>query len=620
MKFYVKELYLWKSAGLDPRVLKFEQNKINVITGGTGTGKTTIIHIINYCLLTSKPKIPTPHINDTINWYGLNFKINDKDFFIARERPDQFDSPSNKYYFSSIGEVPFYPIPNISEAELKLTLEREFGIEDNLVIPYGGKEIKSGSKVSFRYFLLMNTQHEDTIADSTTFFDFKIHEEARYKEAFDRIFDLILGVGSVEKVLLQQKLGELQRKIVAVLNKEKAMLKATEQVDLNILELVARAQSFELIDRRLLTPTEAKQELVKLIHDVKTDINISPLKEIEELKQRKTRVMLQMRNLESLERNAVIYKSFEGKDEDSLRPVGLIKQYFDSEIVKTFELKYLIDGLNENLLQVKQSIENRNSFIMNVQTEIEVLKREIVQINEQINSFPEDIDELRGEANKYIFIGELQTLLKLYEDASNETNGGLNLKKEDLERQITDIEAQLQDVQNSRMIQMSLLNEFINSTKHSVEDMLGSYKDYRAHFNIKEKSLELIPPGSATPASNIGSRSNHMYMHLIMIFGFHEHMMNNKNKYVPQFLIFDQPSQPYFETVQGNKVDTLTLEDRKKLQNAFKMMDKFITKAQSDYHTDFQIILLEHAREDQWEGLQNFNLVDDFWNGRALVM
>lgn len=620
MKFYIKAIHLWKANNAESRILKFEPNKINVITGGTGTGKTTIIHIINYCLLTSKPKIPSPHINDTIEWYGLNFKINDKDFFVARTKPDQYDAPTNGYYFSSIGDAPKYPTINISEAELKLTLEREFGIEDNLVIPYGGREIKAGSKVSFRYFLLMNTQHEDTIADSSTFFDFKIHDEVRYREAFERIFDLILGVGSVEKVLLQQKLGELQRKLTSILNKEKAVLKAGEQIDLNILELVARAQSFGIIDRRLFSPSEAKQELIRLIQDVKTDINISPLREIEELKQRKTRVMLQVRNLESLERNTLNYKVSEGKDEDSLRPVELIKKYFDSEVVKTFELKYLIDGLLKNLSEVKKSIEQRSSFVMNVQKEIEVLNSEIIEINKQISSFPEDIEELRGEANKYIFIGELQTLLKLYEEAADDTSGGRELKKADIEKQITDIENQLQDVQNSRSIQISLLNEFINSTKVPVQEMLGAYKDYRAHFNIKDKSLDLIPPGTATPASNIGSRSNHMYMHLIMIFGFHEHMMNNKNKYVPQFLIFDQPSQPYFETVQGDKIDILTLEDRKKLQNAFKMMDDFITKAVSVYNTDFQIILLEHAREDQWQNLSNFHLVDDFWDGRALVM
>lgn len=620
MKFHIKDIYLWKSAGTDPRILHFLSNKINVITGGTGTGKTTIIHIINYCLLSSKPKIPTPHINDSVEWYGLNFKINNKDFFIARTRPGQFDEPTNGYYFSGIGEVPEYPSANISEAELKIILEREFGVEDNLIMPYGGKLIKAGSKVSFRFFLLMNTQHEDTIADSSTFFDFKIHEEGRYKEAFDRIFDLILGVGSVEKVILQQKLGELQKQYGTILNKEKSKLKAQDQVDSNILELVARAQRFKLISNHLYTPLQAKAELVQLIHEIKTDLIVSPLKEVEELKQRKTRLMLQVRNMESLQRNTINYSLTENKDEDSLKPVNLIKGYFDSEVVKTFELKYLIDGLCENLRQVKGSIENRNAFVINIQKEINILKAEISVVNEQISSFPEDFEELRGEASKYMFIGELQTLLRLYEDTADDSANSITLSKKQIEVQITDIESQLEDLQNNRSIQNSLLNEFINKTKKTVEEMLGSYKDYRAHFNTKDKALNLIPPGSATPASNIGSRSNHMYMHLIMMFGFHEHMINNNNKYVPQFLIFDQPSQPYFETVSGENLDTLTIEDRKKLQNAFKMMDDFVTHIINEYKNDFQIILLEHAREDQWVGLKNFHLVDDFWDGRALVM
>lgn len=623
MKFYIKRLYLWKeqSVNEEPRKLEFKENKVNVITGGNGTGKTSIIHIINYCLLTSKPKIPVPNINDTIEWYGINFVINNKDFFIARKRPNQNDQPSTELYFSGIGEVPAFPYSSINESELKLIIEREFGIDENLTVPYGGKVIKAGSKVSFRYFLLLNTQYEDTIADSSTFFDFKIHEEDRYKEALDRIFDLILGLENIEKIVLQQRLLDLNKKLTSILNKEKAKEKAKEEIDNNVLELISKAQKIGLIESTLFTPDEGKQKLKDLVDNVKASIKISPLTEIEELNIKKRKLLLKIRNLESLQRNSEKYKDAESKDLDSIKPIELIENYYNSSILKTFELKFIVDALKEDLKNIKENIQGRDRFFVNIQTEINNFKKEVEEVDTKINSFPKDFEELRNEANKYMFVGELQTLLQLYENGSETKDEASELKKGTLINEISDIEIQLGEIQNSRSILLTLLNERIENIKESVKDNLGVYKTYRAYFNYKDKVLNLIPPGSGIPASNIGSKSNHMYMHLIMIFGIHLHLLLQKNKYVPQFLILDQPSQAYFgknKTVETNK--KLSNSEEVMLKNAYKMMDDFIKNTLDELKDTFQIILLEHTEEEYWGNLANFYLVDNFRNGRALVM
>ena len=50
MKFYFERLVLWLSNG-KRREIEFLPDKINVITGDSGTGKTSILHIIEYCFL-----------------------------------------------------------------------------------------------------------------------------------------------------------------------------------------------------------------------------------------------------------------------------------------------------------------------------------------------------------------------------------------------------------------------------------------------------------------------------------------------------------------------------------------------------------------------------------------
>jgi predicted ATP-binding protein involved in virulence len=49
MKFYFHKLVLWLSNN-EKRELLFEPNKVNVITGGSNTGKSAILQIIDYCL------------------------------------------------------------------------------------------------------------------------------------------------------------------------------------------------------------------------------------------------------------------------------------------------------------------------------------------------------------------------------------------------------------------------------------------------------------------------------------------------------------------------------------------------------------------------------------------
>ena len=48
MKFYYKKLILWMKNG-NVREVKFEPNKVNIITGGSETGKSSILAIIDYC-------------------------------------------------------------------------------------------------------------------------------------------------------------------------------------------------------------------------------------------------------------------------------------------------------------------------------------------------------------------------------------------------------------------------------------------------------------------------------------------------------------------------------------------------------------------------------------------
>jgi hypothetical protein len=111
-----------------------------------------------------------------------------------------------------------------------------------------------------------------------------------------------------------------------------------------------------------------------------------------------------------------------------------------------------------------------------------------------------------------------------------------------------------------------------------------------------------------------------MCYHLATLLGIHEYFLllkkQNKQNFIPTFLVLDQPSQVYFpEGFPGEKDSAIKSETRisKDLADTkaiFQACSLFMERTQNQ----IQIIILEHASEKIWEGISNIKLVQD-WRG-----
>jgi len=92
---------------------------------------------------------------------------------------------------------------------------------------------------------------------------------------------------------------------------------------------------------------------------------------------------------------------------------------------------------------------------------------------------------------------------------------------------------------------------------------------------------------------------------------------------VPGFLVYDQPSQVYFPKRLADDAEVLAEElDPPLLDTDVEALRKAFRSFSTAVHTSkgqIQVIVLDHAAENVWSGIEDIHLVEDWRQGRKLV-
>ena len=164
------------------------------------------------------------------------------------------------------------------------------------------------------------------------------------------------------------------------------------------------------------------------------------------------------------------------------------------------------------------------------------------------------------------------------------------------------------------------LNDSIEKYFRWQRGISESYRDYKPLYSMEEKMLMLEREKGEYPESNVGSKSNYMFLHLCYFYGLHDLLMSNGNEQIPQFLFIDQPSIPYYADKNEHRNaddDVISNDDQERLREAFNLTDKFMKEMLKKGH--FQIILVEHARPEYWQDLDSFVTRYEFRRGDGLI-
>jgi hypothetical protein len=610
MKFCFDNLVLFLKNG-KKRTLTFLPDKVNVITGDSNTGKTAILAIIDYCLFSSTHDISESIINENVEWYGIKISINDKRYFIARKSPSE-SNVSHDYYFSSIGDVPEdVPTANITEAALKKTLEVEFGIDSDTRVAYGGRALSSGSKVSLRYFLLLNTISQDIITHSQEFFDKQ--KDAKYREALPRIFDLAVGIDTVENILKREKREEIEREI-RKLEKESERISRKHDVFYSQLKsTIQTAKEYGLLPEEG-NVGEAVEQLSTMVRSAETITKNGAINRYNEINSDINKITRKIRNINSFTNEYKKYKANLKETSDSLKSLDFISEHY-SDILKTSIFNEVVAGLEADHKKIKKAVANKTPLDSNISKTIKEYEAKLRELVDERDTMPQEVKAFENDKEKYIFVGEVKAKLDLYQPQSVANHQGNEDRIKYLTSRLDEIF--VTNVSERKELFVKALEEIIQEYITFTRSALANYKDYRASFNYKDKVLQLRKPRS-NHVENVGSSSNHMFLHLFLFLGLHEQIIREEIPYVASFLIIDQFSRPYFEDRSGNIKESIDSSDIAKVTAALSLLDNFVTNIK-ELGGNFQMIVFEHISPDTWSGFSNFHLVESFKDGNALI-
>jgi len=609
MNFGFDKIVLWSRNG-ERRSLDFKRNMVNVISGESHTGKSALLDIIDYCFLASTHKLPDSVINESVAWYGVVFYVNEKVYALARRSPEG-NKVSSDYYFSSIGDLPDVPVSNAREDDIRKIIESEFSIDENVVVPFGGGAIKAGSKVSFRYFFMFNTISEDIITNSKVFFDKQ--SEDRYREALPRIFDMALGIDDLGNMAARERRDALARELAKASRIETRLRDGQDDFDDEIRSIASRAAEYGIFDSSAKNISrEAVRDAIELAASVDTGKAMGRRAEITA---ESFSVDKRLRQLRQFSADYREYKRALSSAEDSLLPVDhLIKNA--PLLIKSEVFDDLMASLKVDLLEIRRSTGKKQPVDGQVGSIIDALKAKQVELRRELEKLPEEPKSFDSERVKWLFVGETRGRLRVFDSGQKVHTTHLQSSVDQLRSEIDSIN--VRDVDETRASVVSMINEIAQDFLAETGGALANYSRYQTDFSYKEKRLRLRKPKTSL-IENVGSSSNHMFLHLLQFLALHAVAVSHGSPFVPRFLIIDQPSRPYYPDEGAMDGVALDNSDSEKVSIAFELLSDFIGKMNREYSAQFQMIVFEHVPRATFQGMEHLHLLPEFRGGEALI-
>lgn len=585
---------------VEPKTYIFEPNKVNVIIGDKHKGKSSVMHIIDYCLMTNDHRIPDDIVSK-VSWFGIIFSIGAQKYAIARKSP-MTKSDFKISYFNQNGVLPGNnEEPKSNANNIFAKLNEAFNITPNQ------GELNLSLGITFRNFLAFCNMSEDFINRARDIIDLK--HFAIDQKNFTNIFYPAIGI-DLQANNRMSIIDEEIRKVESELNKQKNIVGKYKE-ELSQLyyfcqnnQLIELNDSFNLNEEKMFSEIEtAYNKISNILNTDRTDI--------EGLIKKKNELELRIKSFERLQKEYKRTIDNARNIEDSLLPITMLKENYADQICNFYDTMSFIDMLSQSLLNVKQRLNTIPLDFADIEYEVIIddYKSELSMINSAIDNLKKSQNIILA-TDKLIAFGQMKCM---YAQLTQKVplNGDEIDKQEKMLRKLYSDYKNAKEEHNFIIKEQNTKKDELNNSMTHIIKQFDYLNTYYSNIKLKFEPYlkELQPYDDNIYKANTGSAAVHVFFNLAFYLGFHQYCLKTKSLHIPSFLIIDQPCMPFLNTN----------DDKKQMDNIFRIMNT-VMKDINDNKQDFQLIVLDHADESYWKGkYENFHTVAKFIDGEGLL-
>lgn len=627
MSFQISDIVLYGPSD-EPRVLALRPGKLNVLTGSSKTGKSSLISIVDYCLGASECGVAHGAIRSTVEWYALRLVLATGQIFIARKAPDKGQKTNSAVYFEIASEVEIPPktaiLPTTNVSTAVELLSRAAGIADNVHEPPPG-QTRHSLVATIKHALYFCFQPQDEIIRRDSLF-FQ-QGQPFISQTIKDVLPYFLGAMGEDRIIKIRRLRQLRRdarRIDRALAEaealrgegtHRAMALLREASDIGLIQPAEQELSFEdavgllrhLMDQPVLSVTD---------FDTKGDVDQYDrfLDEQEELTRKLRRADADLRAVRALMSERHRYADEGTTHVGRLRSIGLLPSTDEAPNMCPLccsEISYLPsdDALRDALVAIERRLRNVNHDNPHLEHLVAQLEEQVAELQEELIQSRASMEALqrsqRAVAEYRDFIGRvghvkgrISIYLEAIPEASVEVNE-LSYKARILAQAIAELEEEL-----SRDTMEDRLDSSLSVISHKIT-IAGKTLDLEHSENplrLDARKLTVVADTSTGPVTMdmMGSGANWVGYHIAAHLALHE-MFVEANRPVPRFLFLDQPSQVYFPAdrdldgqLEVGRDGATVDEDRAAVIRMFELIRDTVTSLGGR----FQVIMIEHADPD----------------------
>lgn len=645
MNLQVKSVVMFNREG-KKRLLEFNLNAVNIITGGSQKGKSSIINIIDYCLGRAQFQISSGVISENVEWYGVLFSLGEFEIFIAKPKPREGAVSQSEAYLEIGSKITIPELEglkvNSNDESISLELSSRIGISENLNIPEEGQtRLPLTANLSHTTFLLFQSQ--SVIANKEVLF--YRQSEPFIPQSIKDTLPYFLGIIQEDRLVKMRELQDKRRKARLL----RQSLESSEEVKLTRadrgISLIAEAKQVGLLESNDSPLPETIEGIFKVLSpalewqptnspSVPDDQLYLKQEEVAESRKKFKEVQADIHAAETHAKDANGYLGEATHQQIRLESIELFKIEEETKTCPVCNhecesvpeaatiIRNSLAALESEVDLVTKESPEISEYIQNKKKSLETLRQKIKQGELDITALIEEQDAAESYREINSRIARVVGRISYYFDITTPTlDTEIQRLKTDLELiedQIKSLEGAI-DIENIEDRRASILN--ILSTEMTRLSKLLEL-EHQDPYRLDLNKLTVVVDRASSPIimnQNMGSAANYLGSHLVALLALHTYFIKEKRP-VPSFLVLDQLTQVYFpqEQTAPSLDKTIAIEEASESEDDIAVKKIFKLLFEVSDNTGLQIIVLEHA-ELKSERFQKA-LIDSPWRGdHALI-